>query len=221
MNISNLKLSKSCQIPILSHYYETYLPQHGVFVEVGAYDGDSFSNTSGLADAGWRGVYIEPVPDFAQKCLLRHQGNNVEVFNYAISDSEGELEIQLGEALSTASKATVSAYSEIDWAKHVVFEKRKITVKALTLDLFLASVQLKQNFDLLVVDVEGFEENVFKGFNLSMWLPKMIIVELNDYHPSFNLYPELQKSSKYVRNYILDNNYKQVYADVINSIFII
>jgi FkbM family methyltransferase len=220
MDISKLKLSRSCQIPILTHYFECYLPQQGTFVEAGAYDGESYSNTSGLADAGWRGIYIEPVPEFAQKCLLRYQANNVSVFNYAISDTAGELEINVGEALSSASKDTVDAYTTIDWAAHVKFES-SVIVKSLTLDVFLSSIQIQPNFDLLVVDVEGFEENVFRGFNLKIWRPKMMIVELNDYHSSFNSNEKLQQSSRIVRKLILDNDYKQVYADEINSIFTI
>ena len=49
----------------------------------------------------------------------------------------------------------------------------------------------------------------------------MIIIELNDYHSSFNQEIELQNSSRNVRQNILNNNYKQVYADEINTIFIL
>jgi FkbM family methyltransferase len=220
MDTSKLNLSSSCQIPILSHYYKSYLPQNGLFVEVGAYDGESYSNTSGLADAGWRGIYVEPVPEYAQKCLLRHQGNNVSVFNYAISDTVGELDLHIGEALSSASNETIDAYANMDWASGQKFEST-VTVKSLTLDVFLSSIQVQPNFDLLVVDVEGFEESVFKGFSISTWRPKMMIVELIDYHPSFIANKKLQQSSKKVREFILGNDYKQVYSDFINTIFII
>ena len=46
-------LSKSCQIKNLSNIYEKLFGPNkldGYFVEVGAYDGESFSNTSGLAE---------------------------------------------------------------------------------------------------------------------------------------------------------------------------
>ena len=45
----------------------------GTFVEIGAYDGESFSNTSFLADLGWNGLYVEPVPKFAALCRARHR----------------------------------------------------------------------------------------------------------------------------------------------------
>jgi len=66
----HLKLSKSCQIPNLKKIYREIFGDcaFGTFVEVGAFDGESFSNTSGLADFGWRGLYIEPISEFAIQC---------------------------------------------------------------------------------------------------------------------------------------------------------
>src|SRR5262245_29035772 len=57
-------VSNSCQIPNLREQYESLglSPHTGYFVEVGAFDGESFSNTSFLADQGWSGLYVEPVP---------------------------------------------------------------------------------------------------------------------------------------------------------------
>ena len=78
MDIIALKLSQSCQLPLLLHFYKRYLPQTGTFVEVGAFDGEAFSNTSCLADAGWTGNYIEPIPDYASKCAARHANNRVK-----------------------------------------------------------------------------------------------------------------------------------------------
>jgi len=219
MNVQNLKLSNTCQIPLLKHYYEKYLPDKGIFVEVGAFDGDSFSNTSGLADIGWEGHYIEASPEFASQCLLRHKNNNVNVYNYAISDNEETLQLHLGGPISTISHETKEAYKNIDWAKNVNFES-EISVKAVRLDKFLLASEIKRKFDLLIVDVEGYEEKVFNSFDLKFWSPKMLIIELIDYHSSFDISPKLQFSSKKVRDLIIANGYKQIYADEVNSIFL-
>lgn len=78
------------QIPNLDSIYQKYftrffgIPYQGFFVEVGAYDGESYSNTSGLADSGWNGLYIEPVFEYYNKCLIRHKNNSVKVINCAI-----------------------------------------------------------------------------------------------------------------------------------------
>jgi FkbM family methyltransferase len=219
MDIRNLKLSQSCQVPLLLHFYEKYLEQTGTFVEVGAYDGESFSNTSCLADAGWTGYYIEPIPDFFKKCASRHSKNNVRVFNYGISDRDEFIELNIAGPITTASNETLSVYKELAWSKGML-STAKLSIQAITLDSFLRSNDIKKGFELLVVDVEGFEENVFNGFDLGHWSPKMMIVELNDYHPDFNNLHKLQMSSKTVRERIIASAYKQVYADAINSIFV-
>jgi FkbM family methyltransferase len=192
-----------------------------MFVEVGAFDGESFSNTSGLADIGWRGHYVEPVKSFFEACRLRHSRNNVDVHNLAISDQAGSIELNVGSALSTASTETFYAYREMPWACQTEFLGEKSVVQALTLDAFLTSISASLGFDLLVVDVEGLEEKVFLGFSLKKWKPKMIIVELNDYHDSFSGHPNLQDSSRRVRKLIIDHGYMQTYCDEINTIFVL
>jgi len=219
MDISALRLSPTCQLPLLLHFYEKYLPRLGTFVEIGAYDGESFSNSSCLADAGWTGNYVEPVPEYARKCEARHARNRVKVFNLAISDTDGMLDLNVGEAFTTASSDALSAYRGIEWSKATAFDQ-KISVRAMTLDKFLLMNAIAIGFDLLIVDVEGFEEKVLGTFDLGYWRPKMLIVELNDYHADFVAQATIQMSARRVREKLLAASYMQVYADAINTIFV-
>jgi len=219
MNIKDLMLSQTCQIQCLPQLYEKYLPDRGFFVEVGAFDGESFSNTSGLADLGWTGLYIEPHPVYAAKCRARHALNDVRIVENAVASEPKTIVLQSGGALTTASEATKEAYSRIDWAKGIRFDGQ-IPVVGLPLESILREANVGRQFDLLVVDVEGFEYEVFVSFNLPWWSPAMVIVELNDYHKSFDDMPKLQLASKQVREMILASGYMQVYADAINSVFV-
>ena len=81
----------SCQIPQLGELYEKLFGQrrNGRFIEIGAYDGESFSNTSFLADLGWHGIYVEPVQQYAQICARRHQSYNIRLLNCAVGDRPG------------------------------------------------------------------------------------------------------------------------------------
>ena len=93
------KLSPTCQIRKLDIIYEQYFGRRtdGYFVEVGAYDGEYSSNTSGLADVGWFGYYIEPVPEYFQLCKARHARNkNITVSQYAVDSESGKVEISKG-----------------------------------------------------------------------------------------------------------------------------
>lgn len=220
-NIEDIKLSRTCQIQDLKGIYKKYFHQvsQGTFVEVGAFDGETYSNSSCLADIGWNGVYVEPVREFAEKCLLRHQQNSIKVYNHAIGEIEGELEIEISDAFTTASQSTKLAYSVTEGTDHLKFITRKIL--AVRLEKLLVAAGISSGFELLIVGVEGFEKSVFRSFDLSQWLPKMIIIELCDVHPSFQDKPELVASAQWVRELIVLTGYREIYRDHINTIFVL
>ena len=213
-------VSKDCQIKNLNEIYLNYFgyPSNGYFVEVGAYDGESFSNTSCLSDQGWNGLYVEPIYEFYLKCLKRHDKNDVIVANVAIGLEEKEVKIYQGDTLTTLDKAQVGRYNEIDWSKHISFFET--TCDQMRLDTLMNKLEVPKNFDILVVDVEGKESEVFKTFELDEWTPKMLIVELEDEHESFQKYPELIVEIKELRNFIHKKGYVEIYKDHINTVFV-
>jgi FkbM family methyltransferase len=213
-------IPKTCQIENLNEIYEKYFgyPSKGYFVEVGAYDGEFASNTSCLADHGWQGLYIEPIHDQYLKCTKRHDKNDVTVANVAIGLDEGEKKIYSGDTLSTLDKNQVNRYSKIDWAKHIKFSET--VCQQMRLDNLMKKIGVPKEFDVLVVDVEGKESEVFQTFDLTEWKPKLLIVELEDEHPSFKNYKKLINEIKSLRKSILDNGYVEIFKDYINTVFI-
>jgi FkbM family methyltransferase len=123
-------VSNSCQIPnVRSLYGELGLsPNSGVFVEIGGFDGETFSNTSFLADQGWRGLYVEPIPELCASIRARHLLNRVAVERAAVGEAAGLTTLHLMGALWTASEKTKEAYAEIDWAKSETSAARSIVV---------------------------------------------------------------------------------------------
>jgi FkbM family methyltransferase len=157
---------RSCQIPNLGFLYELFFGRRsdGFFVEVGAYDGISFSNTSCLAEAGWQGLFIEPVPEFAQRCRARYAGNElIEVIECAVGSSDTPIELLVGGPLTTANQALASEYADVPWSKEIAANMRSIEVPQVRLDDLLSERPIAPGFDLLVVDVEGFEASVMRG----------------------------------------------------------
>ncbi len=211
---------KTCQIKNLNEIYKEYFgyPSKGYFVEVGAYDGEFASNTCFLADHGWEGLYIEPIYDHYLKCMKRHDKNNVTVANVAIGIEEGERTIYCGDTLTTLDKDQVRRYSEIDWAQHIRFSET--VCDQMKLDTLMRKVKVPKEFDLLIVDVEGKESEVFQTFDLDEWKPKMLIVELEDEHPSFQKYESLIEDIKNLRKYILQKGYVEIFKDHINTVFV-
>jgi FkbM family methyltransferase len=210
----------SCQIPDLWFLFETYFGKRsqGIFVEVGAYDGVSFSNTWGLAEAGWAGWLVEPVPTFAQACRHHHAGHpNVEVVEIAIgAEDDAQIQLKLAGTLTTSNVELFDAYKKIEWAESELTETI-VSVRSLTLNSFLVEKMIPSHFDLLVVDVEGMEASVFAGFDVSRWQPKMLIVELCDNHPDLQ---RIAKTDRSLYINILESGYRVVYKDSINTVFV-
>jgi FkbM family methyltransferase len=215
------KIPPNCQVDNLNEIYVKYFgyPSDGYFVEVGAYDGELFSNTACLADTGWKGLYIEPIYDHYLKCLKRHDHNDVTVANVAIGLSEGEKIIYRGDLLTTLDKDQLKRYSEIDWSKNYNFVEE--TCDQMRLDTLMNKLEVPNNFDLLVVDVEGKESEIFQTFNLLEWKPKMMIVELEDDHESFQIYPDYVENIRKLRTYIIDSGYEEVSKNKWNTVFVI
>ena len=62
------------------------------FLDCGAYDGKSFSNTLALVERGWGGVCIEPDPQALEGLVRLHGENpNIVIVPYAISAVDGPI----------------------------------------------------------------------------------------------------------------------------------
>jgi len=209
----------TCQIPQLGFLFSYFLGERssGVFVEVGGFDGVTFSNTYGLAVKGWHGIYIEPQLEYAEECRRNHKGHDVVVCQTAVTAPDQEfITLQLAGALTTASDSLADEYAEVDWATNNL-TGNKLRVAADTLNNVLQDYQIEPEFDLLVIDVEGCEADVLAGFSLDKYRPSMIIIELVDTHP--DLYST--KASDYLsRCSIESEGYKLMFKDPINSVFI-
>ena len=209
---------ENCQISNLSYIYEFFFGKiNGVLVEVGAYDGISWSNSSGLIERGWHGFLIEPVPFFGQKLQSHYRGrDNVTYLPVAISDTDREIQINVAGPFTTANLDLLNEYKSTNWAKSSVSGSSSISVEAMTLDHLMNNI-VHVHVDVLVVDVEGYEDKVFSTFDRIVSKPSMIIVELSELHPDLKT---SVRSSVDLRNKLESMNYRIVFKDATNTIFI-
>lgn len=214
------QLSRTCQIRGLAYLYEKFHghKKDGVFVEVGAFDGESYSNTSCLADLGWHGHYIEPIPDFYARCVARHSKNNdTHIHNIGIGSHEGEIELHLGGPMTTANDEHFETFKKLEWTKAEFLTSTVVKAKQCTLDAFLDNNGIRPDFDLLVIDVEGHEPAVFSGFDLAKWKPTMLIAEISD--TKIDL-PHFHEQYARLNELICSHGYYVVYKDQINTVFV-
>lgn len=129
----------------------------GHFLDVGAYDGKTFSNTLRLVELGWSGVCIEPSPTVFPALLKLHADNErVALVNAAVAPQNGFLEFwdSGGDAIST----TDAAHRE-KWKAGYHAKFSKLMVYTITFnDLF---TQFGTLFDFINLDVEGVSADMF------------------------------------------------------------
>lgn len=220
VNYDYYSISDTCQIPNLSKIYEQYFGKinDGVFIEFGAFDGDYVSNTSGLADIGWNGYYIEPIPQYYERCKQRHVNNkNITVSNYAIGEKKGEIEINIAGPLSTASKSQLNDFEQIDWASPHFKDNDTVVSPMITLEDYLIKKNIDPNFELLVIDVEGYEWSALKNFPINKWNPIMVIIELHDQNDN---YLSIRDDCNRLVEYFDMNKYKVIFKDNSNTIYV-
>jgi FkbM family methyltransferase len=213
------KLSNTCQINKLPDIYKLFLGEKtdGFFIEFGAYDGEYVSNTSGLADLGWSGIYIEPIQEYFQKCVDRHKDNKSIVLNFAISDQDtGTVKISKGGPMSSISEKAIERFNEMEWAKgYHQGEFEEVELKSL--NSILEENKAPINFDVLSIDVEGYEWSSIKTFDFKKWSPKIVIIELHDSNPNYDF--EWEDAAK-INDVMEKESYRIVYKDLSNTIFV-
>jgi len=204
--------------PLLDIYKDNFgYKEGGYFVEVGAFDCHHWSNTWGLARAGWRGIYYEPQPDLVSKCreYFGHY-ENITIQEMALSDNPGVATLYLGGSLSTISEETKDAYLQIPWAQSTgLGSGDSIEVAVSTLDIELPKHDWPKRFDVLVVDVEGSEIDVLNGFSIMEWLPTLCIVETHEDKADATL----SMKAPEINEFFELAGYDKIYSDTINSIY--
>jgi FkbM family methyltransferase len=152
----------------------------GYYVEVGAFNGVDLSNTYFFEQVGWDGILVEPHPELAARC--RRDRPRAAVFACAV--------VPPGAPASVAIEVSDGAelYSSIKMGheqhRHVRRETgglsiRRVEVEARTLDAVLEEAGAPEGIDFVTIDVEGHEQGVLEGFDLTRWRPRVVILERN------------------------------------------
>lgn len=208
-----------CQIPNLPEVYEQVFGQKtaGAFVEVGAFDGVNWSNTFNLARLGWRGLLFEPQPEYYARCVANYAGLKGDIENCAIGSYDGRATLYLGGSISTTIPEQVDIYNAIPWAQSCgLSHEHRLECDIFTLNTMLERHAWPAQFELLVVDVEGAEIEVFKGLDLARWQPKLIIAEAHELFPD----ERLNWKAGEIMARLAPFGYAKVQADTINTIYV-
>lgn len=131
------------------------------YVDVGAMDGKTFSNTYPLEKYfGWSGICIEANKHSFESLKICRDSINI---NCAVTDYVGTCKI---------NGNGPSCY---------VSENGDYEIECNTLENILDSVNCPKTINYLSIDIEGYEYNALKDFNFSKYFIQVITLEHNLY----------------------------------------
>ena len=168
----------------------------GFFVEVGAYNGITFSNTYFLEAIGWQGILIEPNPDNFKLCAESRLYSIC--INAAVCNSckgQASLTIVKGDNGVDALSFTRASGEHLDRVARTGAKLVEVKVPALSLERILEKVE--RPIDIISIDVEGTELEVLESLNFDKHGPSILIVEDNSYG-----------QDKSVETFLLQKGYK-------------
>lgn len=158
--------------------------ENGSFIEAGALEGLTQSNTKVLEELGWKGLLIEPSEKAAINCSKNRTNPVVQCALVAL-DFEGEY--ITGDFIFDGEFG-VGAYSSVHRKAYGImapkgngenfFHTYSIPVPARTLASILKEHKIKY-VDFLSLDVEGFEMEVLRGINFDETYIKYMLIEVN------------------------------------------
>ena len=167
----------------------------GFYVDVGAASPNEATVTRHFYEAGWHGVNIEPIPEWAAELrAVRVRDINLEV---ACAAHDGDLTLYRvldDPSLSTLDAAVATRHRDSGR------EVQELHVPVRTLNRILEECK-PLVIDFLKIDVEGAELEVLRGIDLERWRPRVIVVEATlptTLVPNYEDFDEYVRASRYV-----------------------
>lgn len=203
--------SQSGEQEVIINFFEKK-KVYGLFCDIGANDGVTFSNTRALSILGWGGILIEPSPKAFDKLTYNVKSINsgkLHPIKIALTNYDGEMILQESGSI-LKDKNDVSLVStihghEMDRFKSIT-EYCPISVKCNKWSTFLENSPISK-FDFISIDIEGEELNVLPDMDFDAMETKMVCIE-------WNSKPELKKEyDKYL------SKFKVIYTSAENIIY--
>ncbi len=187
------------------------------FIDIGANDGFSCSNSFLFALAGASGLMFEPVASVFNKLSgLYSLNKQIKCINEGISDGQKSVEIMSDNLLSyipetqdLEHKKMLSQY----FSKDAIMEKIKVN----SLSYWMNKYPIFTQVDFVSVDVEGHELSVIKGIDFSQFKTRCFIIETHAYEQSSTW---LHQDYEAINNILVKNNYCAVLKSKHNTFWL-
>ena len=181
--------------------------ENGFYIDVGAHDPVVDSVSKAFYEHGWRGLHVEPLPEYAAAIRQdRPDERVVEAVLAAQAGTQNFYHIPKAGGLSTGSKEFATRHQKDGW------EVSEITVLANTLATLFDEVGSRP-IHWLKIDVKGMEADVLRGWGAHPVRPWVVVVEATE--------PNSQTTTCHLwESFLLDRDYTFVYFDGLNRFYV-
>jgi FkbM family methyltransferase len=180
--------------------------EHGFYIDIGAQDPVIDSVSLAFYEHGWRGVHIEPTPQYAIQLRATRPDEIIE--QVAIGSSEGRMIFYefSDTGLSTADPEIAMRHQQAG------YNVRLTEVPVVSLGVILDKYNHK-DVHWLKIDVEGWEKNVLESWYMSAGRPWILIIESTK--------PRIQEQS-YAdwEHLVFEKGYSFAYFDGLNRFYV-
>lgn len=173
----------------------------GRLLDIGAYDGKTFSNTKALIDRGWSGVMVEASPRCFASLMETYKGNDrVMLANALVGHGAGLVRFHD----SMGACATSCDAQHARWAPH---QKDFQTIYLPVLDVSDLMRAFGSDFDFISIDCEGMDWSILQRLPLKTMKTRMVCIEFGD---------QLDN----ITGYMVEAGFKMVFRNAENLIFV-
>ncbi len=173
--------------------------RNGFFVEFGATNGVSLSNTYLLEKRlNWSGILVEPCKKFHED-LKRNRNSIIDI--RCVYERSGE-KILFSE-VDDLVLSTISNYSDEDSHKKSRKNNKTYEVETISLEDLLEFYDSPRVIDYLSIDTEGSEYDILKNFNYDKYKFNIITVEHN-----------YTKKREQIKKLLESKGYKRIFENV-------
>jgi FkbM family methyltransferase len=195
----NYRKSKSQLFQDLLVLFLLKKKKNGYFVEFGATNGISFSNTYLLEkDFHWRGVLAEPGRVWHEDLA---QNRDCRIDRRCVWDTSNE-RLQFNET-ECAELSTVNELTKKDSLASSRINNKKYNVETVSLNELLMQSNAPSSIDFMSVDTEGSELRILSQFDFNKYRVKVICVEHN--------FSETDRAEIY--NLLVRNSFERVFTE--------
>ena len=180
----------------------------GFYIDVGAQDPDIDSVSKAFFDRGWRGIHIEPVPEYAERLRAARPGDTI--IEAAASNEVGTTALTVFPMTGLSTADPLVAKNHID--RGVDHQPEPLIVSTVTLADVAAELEAR-TVHWLKIDVEGHERAVLEGWDANRLRPWIIVVEATQPNDRAASYEDWEPI-------LLKAGYQCIYNDGLNRFYI-